>query len=357
MRAWVVRGGVRGENERYALEHSVATIGWAETGDLTGCSTREEVRAALDGALPSDSPQRQAIFAGQLWAFRDTIQPGDIVVMPLKTRPGFLAFGRCAGTYRYDATNPDDTRRHTLPVEWNPEPVSKAGIKDDLLYTLNSIMTVFSPARNNAVARLAQIARTGTDPGNRDTTATKPAANTKAPDTADEVLDLVTDPESAPTLEAIQDRIRTHLVENFAGHKLTRLVADILEVLGFECTVSPPGPDGGVDILAGTGPLGLDSPTLIVEVKSEPTPVGVPVVRGLHSAMTQYQADQALLVAWGGVTTPASREFAQQRTRLRIWDSEQLLEKLFATYDRLPASTRAAIPLRMAWVLDQEGSS
>lgn len=50
--------------------------------------------------------------------------------------------------------------------------------------------------------------------------------------------------------------------------------------LGFSC-VSPAGPDGEVDILAGSGPLGLDSPTLIVEVKSESTAVDVKVVRGL----------------------------------------------------------------------------
>ena len=112
-----------------------------------------------------------------------------------------------------------------------------------------------------------------------------------------------------------------------------------------------------MDILAGTGPLGLDSPTVIVEVKSEPTAVGSGVVRGLHSAMTQYQADQALLVAWGGVTGPAQREFAQMRTRLRIWDADALLERLYATYDRLPANTRAALPLRKAWVLDDESDT
>lgn len=102
--------------------------------------------------------------------------------------------------------------------------------------------------------------------------------------------------------------------------------------------------------------MGLDSPTLIVEVKSEPTAVDVKVVRGLHSAMTQHRADQGLLVAWGGVTAPATREFLRDRTSFRIWDSEELLNRLFETYDHLPASTRARVPLKQTWVLDQVNS-
>ncbi|QGF25153.1 restriction endonuclease [Raineyella fluvialis] len=304
----------------------------------------------VDAAYPQDSGARRANTTGQVWAFRSSIKPGDLVVMPSKLRPGYLYLGRCTGPFRYAGQEPDPSRRKQLPVEWKPDPVSRSAIKDDLLNSLNGAMTVFNPTRNEAVARLEQVFLTAVDPGA--TAIKKPPTAPAAP--VDEGVEDVTDPETVPTLEAIRDRIRTHLVENFSGHKLTGLVADILEALGFVCIVSPSGPDGGVDILAGTGPLGLDSPTLIVEVKSEPGQVGAQVVRGLHSAMTQYQADQALLVAWGGVTTPASREFAQMRTRLRIWDGEELLERLFATYDKLPATTKASVPLRMAWVLDDE---
>ncbi len=236
---------------------------------------------------------------------------------------------------------------------WQDEPVSKSAVKDDLLYSLNSIMTVFNPTRNNAGQRVLALFNTGEDPGNIGSwpKLPEPRKSDASPDSTE-----VSDPDPTPSLEAIRDQIRTHLVENFAGHKLTALVSDILEALGFHCEVSPPGPDGGVDILAGRGPLGLDSPTLIVEVKSEPTAIDVKVVRGLHSAMTQHRADQGLLVAWGGVTTAATREFLRDRTSFRIWDSEELLNRLFETYDRLPASTRARIPLKQAWVLDPEGS-
>lgn len=347
--AWVIRAGSVGEQEQANLESGTAAIGW-EVGDLSACTSREDVRGLIDAAYPSDTLGRRANATGQVWAFSHTIAPGDIIVMPSKHRPGYMYLGRCLGNYRYVADEADRGRRHQLPVKWLPEPVSKSVIKDDLLYSLNGIMTVFNPSRNNAAERILALYERGADPGNNVSVAS--LSNTPLNSVGMEMAE-VTDPDPVPTLEAIRDRIRTHLVENFAGHKLTYLVADILEALGFRCEVSPPGADGGVDILAGRGPLGLDSPTLIVEVKSEPSAIDVKVVRGLHSAMTQHRADQGLLVAWGGVTGPAAREFLRDRTSFRIWDSEELLSRLFETYDQLPASTRARIPLKQAWVLDE----
>lgn len=350
-RAWVVRAGRDGQQEQGNLDTGTATIGWS-VGDVAGAKSREDVRAEVDDAYPEDTPGQRANAAGQIWAFRSSIMPGDIVLMPSKLRPGYIYLGRCTGPYRYAVDEADPRRRHQIPVDWLEEPISKSAIKDDLLYSLNAIMTVFNPTRNNASERVLALYQTGTDPGS----AKLVSGGTQAPSREQsETTSEVSDPDPTPTVEAIRDRIRTHLVENFGDHKLTQLVADILEVLGYHCEVSPPGPDGGVDIIAGRGPLGLDSPTLIVEVKSEPSQIDVRVVRGLHSAMTQHRADQGLLVAWGGVTSAAAREFKRDRTSFRIWDSEEILNRLFETYDQLPAATRSRIPLKQAWVLDEDG--
>lgn len=352
-KVWVVRAGSDGEQEPSNLADNVATIGW-NIGDLSSAQRREDVRELIDTAYPDDSQGRRANITGQIWAFRNRIEQGDIVVMPSKLRSGYLYLGICQGGYVYDASASDHRRRHRIAVHWSADAVSKSVIKDDLLYSLNAIMTVFNPTRNNAAQRMQHLYQYGNDPGSNGLLQSAQSPTTSASGAV--VEDHVTDPDLTPTLEAIRDRIRTHLVENFGDHKLTRLVADILEVLGYQCEVSPPGPDGGVDILAGRGPLGLDSPTLIVEVKSELSQVDVKVVRGLHSAMTQHRADQGLLVAWGGVTKPAHREFLRDRTSFRVWDSEALLDRLFETYDRLPAATRASIPLKQAWVLDEESA-
>ncbi len=165
---------------------------------------------------------------------------------------------------------------------------------------------------------------------------------------------MVADPLTVPTLETIRDRVRTHVAENFKGHRFTGLVADILRVRGFVCDVSTPGPDQGVDILAGSGPLGLDSPTLIVEVKSEEGQIKAPVVRGLQGAMLSNRSDQGLLVAWGGINKEAKREIRTDRLTMRVWDADDLLDQLFEVYDQLPEETRRELPLKRAWVLDEE---
>ncbi|MDL9935442.1 restriction endonuclease [Gordonia sp. ABSL1-1] len=59
----------------------------------------------------------------------------------------------------------------------------------------------------------------------------------------------------------------------------------MLESEGFRCDMSPPGPDGGIDISAGRGPLGLDSPTVLVQVKSGGQ-VGAPVVSQLQGVLS-----------------------------------------------------------------------
>ncbi|WP_157508733.1 hypothetical protein [Luteipulveratus halotolerans] len=52
-------------------------------------------------------------------------------------------------------------------MAWKKEPAPKSVVKDDLLYSLNSIMTVFNPARNNAGERVVTLFETGEDPGNK----------------------------------------------------------------------------------------------------------------------------------------------------------------------------------------------
>ena len=255
MTAWIVRAGRFGEREQRALAEGLSAVGWSEVGDLGHANTKDEVRAAVASSFPTAPPGRIANYTGQLWALRASIKPGDLIVMPLKSSTR-IALGLCTKGYEYHLNNPDVDSRHAISVDWRTTDVSRAAIKDDLLNTINGAMTVFQASKNNAARRLHTIMETGVDPGNVATvspTKTKTSAAGSGPSVKDDDENVV-DPDPAPTIEAIRDRVRTHLIENFKGHRLTELVAAILRVEGYVCDVSPPGPDQGVDIIAGRGP-------------------------------------------------------------------------------------------------------
>lgn len=119
--------------------------------------------------------------------------------------------------------------------------------------------------------------------------------------------------------------------------------------------ISPPGADGGVDIVAGKGPLGFDGPRLVVQVKSQDSPVDVSVLRELQGVMRQFQAEQGLLVAWGGVTKALSREAQRLFFEIRIWDAGEVVRELQQSYDQISEELKSDLPLKRIWTLaDQE---
>lgn len=162
----------------------------------------------------------------------------------------------------------------------------------------------------------------------------------------------VDEPEPHPDYErASLDQITDRVRQDFAGHALSDLVAAVLEVDGYECQVSPPGPDGGIDISAGRGPLGLDPPRLVVQVKSGSGQVGVSVVNQLQGVMSTLQADQGLLVVWAGLTTQARNALQNRHLRVRVWQADDVVEAVLRTYAHLPERLRAMLPLKRMWVL------
>ena len=349
--AWTVRTGRHGERDLWALDNGLTGGGWTQIPDLTDVASREDM-AALVTQVFGESEKAGAVpnYTGQLWALRARIQPGDLMVLPLKTTQQ-IAFGRVSGGYEYLAAEPDTSRRHVLRVDWVRTDVPRTAIKQDLLFILGSALTVFESSRNDAAWRLERILETGIDPGAR--TSGVPVAVADA--------DSVAAPESLGTGQQLEDfastRILTLIQEGFAGHDLARLVEAVLVADGFVCERKPPGADGGVDVLAGRGPLGLDSPRVVVQVKSESTPVGDPVVQTLQGAITRFNADQALLVAWGGVNRQAEKFLETTKFQIRVWDSGDLMAAIYRVYPDLPADIRSELPLKQIWIpVEGEGS-
>jgi restriction system protein len=346
MTAWLIRGGSQGEREAWAIENRVSGGGFKEVGDLTTCASRDDVLTQVDLAMPGNK-NRNKNFAAQLWALRGRIVVGDIIVMPLHPST-HVAIGRCVGGYRFQADE-SPGKQHVIGVDWIRPDVPRVDFKQDLLYMLGAFMTTCRIYRNDAETRLEKLLAGGIDPG-----ATLPPMPTPTPS---KQTDDETDPEPENVdIEAVaRDRIRIRMKEAFSGHLLSDLTAAVLRARGLQCVVSPPGPDKGIDIVAGAGPLGLDSPRILVQCKSQDSAVDVQVVLQLQGAMSTTGADQALLVAYGGLTKAARNLLTNQQFNLKVWETEDLLDAFLETYDTIDDSIREILPIKKMWTLiDQE---
>ena len=345
--AWVVRSGRYGERDAWALSSGVSGGGWQEVPDLTECTTREEVGAVLSEVFPDFSGPALANYTGQMWALRARILPGDLLVMPLKTTKQ-IAIGRVTSGYEYLSAEGDSDRRHVVRVDWLVTDLPRSTVKQDLLFSLGSALSIFAPTKNHAIARLEALLATGTDPGQVPFQAVVKISGAKSAILEEDDVD---EPElHADIVEVARDRITARIAEEFAGHDLTALITAILEAEGFTCTMSPPGADGGIDIVAGRGVLGMDSPRVIVQVKSGGQ-TGDSVVRDLSGVVHTQGADQGLLVAWGGLSRQARGTVQSQQFRMRVWGAEDVVDAVMRVYASLPEEIRSRLPLKRVWML------
>lgn len=129
------------------------------------------------------------------------------------------------------------------------------------------------------------------------------------------------------------------------------LVEAILQAQGFTTYHSDKGPDGGKDILAAPDTLGFGRPRICVQVKSQATPLERPVLDQLVGTMQDVQADQGLLVCWGGFKPTIKREASRLFFKVRLWDQNDLIDQFLANYDKLDEDLRAELPLKRIWTV------
>ena len=113
-------------------------------------------------------------------------------------------------------------------------------------------------------------------------------------------------------------------------------------------------PDGGVDILAGSGKLGFDDPKICIQVKSSNIPGDVKIVRELIGASKNFGADYGILVAWGGLNKIATQEINGSFFTTKMWDQGRVVDELIENYDLLDSGLKSEIPLRKTWAIIEE---
>lgn len=133
------------------------------------------------------------------------------------------------------------------------------------------------------------------------------------------------------------------------------LVADLLRAMGyFVGWVSPPGRDGGIDILAQSDALGTRLPHIKVQVKRQQQAVSA---EGLRSFMALLgDEDVGLFVCTGGFTKDAETEArTQEKRRVTLIGLDKLFDLWVEHYGQLTDQARRRLPLRPIQFLSPGG--
>lgn len=177
----------------------------------------------------------------------------------------------------------------------------------------------------------------------------------------DPVTDGIADEEEAgiaatATLEEAEEaawsEISAHL-RALSPYEFQDLVAALLEAMGYHVAwIAPPGPDRGIDIMAGLDPLGIKDPRIKVQVKHRPdTRTGSDQLRSFMAVLSDK--DVGIFAASGGFTRDAETEArAQENRRITLLDLERLVELWIEHYDQIADTTQQLLPLRPVYYLN-----
>lgn len=153
MALWQIR--VKKDSFSVALDQGLVFIGWDDLPDLSTVSSQEGLAIVCSKTYPLEKPGTITNWVRQLWAFREKIQLGDLVMVPLKTSSNF-AIGRIIGPYEYKTNSPFNIH-HIRSVEWIRIDIPRLVFEQDILNSLGSILSVCQIKRNNAEERIQAI--------------------------------------------------------------------------------------------------------------------------------------------------------------------------------------------------------
>lgn len=123
------------------------------------------------------------------------------------------------------------------------------------------------------------------------------------------------------------------------------MVADLLRAMGYHVSwISPPGKDGGVDIIAYTDPLGAQGPRIKVQVKRTQTKIGSD---GLKSFIATINAgDVGIYVCLAGFTKDAEIYARNQETRrVKLIDAQEFVDLWVDHFEKLSEEGHQRLPL------------
>lgn len=338
MSIWLFRAGKNGEYESKFISDKRIYLTWDDLNiNLNSIKTKEDLYEILIGHYDLEKEKTAINWASQIWPIAHRMEKGDWIVLPSKINRT-IHFGEIVGDYQYNKLlgNP---YYHYRDVKWFALDVPRDRFDQDILYSLGAFMTVCKIHKNNAEERIKDMYKNDW--------------NVKSK-SVKELVDEIDEPSAIDFNEYIIDKISERIIQKFKGHRMEDLINDILEAKGFTTYRSPEGADQGVDLLASANTLGFGSPKICVQIKTQDNPVDRPTLDQLIGTMSNYNADYGLLISWSGFKTSVIKEIPKQFFKVRLWDSQKIIEEIFENYNKLSDEIKTEIPLKRVWMLNVE---
>lgn len=328
---WGIHAGRGGVVDSLFRGKKVIALGWKGTPDLSKLAAdREAFKAAYRRVFPDRGERNVSASAGQLYRFVHELKEGDHVAYPSPV-DRLVHLGRVSGPYRFVEDAPQGYC-HQRSVTWL-RAVPRTRYTQGALYELGSALSFFQ-IRNYVDEHVAALA--GEVPVAEDTG-------------EDETVALVV----AEILQNTRDFVLSTLTRELKGHPFTHFVAHLLETMGYHTRVAPPGPDGGVDIMASRDELGFVPPIVKVQVKAGEGSIGNPVVASLYGNIGV--GEFGLFVTLGSFTKQALA-FARDKGNLRLIDRDELAELVLERYEQLDAKYKGMLPLQRVYIPEVVGA-
>lgn len=312
---WMIRAGTDNELIPSWLREGIVSIGWADLGDPALYPTKESLFVKADRVYLDNKPLTRHSWVNQIWRFYQEIEVGDRVVSYSKEhREYIIGTIKSEATYRYTDDNSYPNERQ---VTWESTRISRHNLTQAAKNSLSSVLTVFcieawGQELDNALH--GTIASTLHNPEHED-------------------IDVLLQELQTQAQAMIEDK-----VDALNPWDMHDLIDGLLHALGYLTKVA----DEGINLLAFKDELGFEKPIIKVAIHHRTQVTGSEEIRHLLGAHP-LEAN-SLIVSTGGFTTSALR--IAQQNNVKAIDLEQLGQLIVQTYEKLPNTTRALLPLR-----------
>jgi len=130
------------------------------------------------------------------------------------------------------------------------------------------------------------------------------------------------------------------------------LVASLLDAMGYHISdIAQRGPDGGIDIIAYTDPLGTKQPRIIVQVKHRPDDsVSSDEIQKLSGTLKR-NTDVGIFATSGQFSKPAIKEARNSREHIELIDFDRFISLWIEYYEKMSDEQKNILPLHPIYFL------